>query len=248
MTGLRVRTLTRRGLVALIVTFVFFGLGTDSTVPSVPTSLPDPPDLAHIARLEEIADWLVGSAAEGRRLDGMGGKDLSDLIRESPASFDLFQAHLDRDAQREFLHGLPYGDEIESVASRYRLDGLLLAALVEAESSFSPDAVSPVGAVGLTQVMPSTAQWLGEAGDLTDPDCNLEAGAAYLAKLLDRFDGDIPMALAAYNAGPAAVSRYDGVPPFRETRAYVRKVLRIYARHNREVWQDTTRAELLEFD
>ena len=231
-----------------IVAFVFLGLGTDSGAPSVPTSLPDPPDLDHIAHLEEVADWLVGSAAEGHRLDGMVDKDLSDLIRESPASFNLFRSHLDQDVQREFLHGLPYGDEIETVASRYRLDGLLLAALVEAESSFSPDAVSPVGAVGLTQMMPSTAEWLGEGGDLKDPDCNLEAGAAYLSRLLDRFGGDIPKALAAYNAGPAAVSRYDGVPPFRETRAYVRKVLGIYARHNREVWRDTTQAELLEFD
>lgn len=248
MTGLRIRAVTRRVLVAGIVIFVFFGLGTDATVPSVPTSLPDPPDLGHIAHLEEIADWLVGPAAEGRRLDGMVSKDLTDVIRESPASFDLFQAHLDATAQRNFLHGLPYGDEIEAVASRHSLDGLLLAALVEAESSFSPNAVSPVGAVGLTQMLPSTARWLGEGGDLTDPDRNLEAGAAYLSKLLEQFNGDIPKALAAYNAGPAAVSHYDGVPPFRETRAYVRKVLRIYARHNREVWRDTTQAELLEFD
>jgi soluble lytic murein transglycosylase-like protein len=120
--------------------------------------------------------------------------------------------------------------------------------VVEAESSFLPDAVSPVGAVGLAQVMPSTARWLGKAGDLTDPDRNLEAGAAYLSRLLDRFDGDIPMALAAYNAGPAAVSRYGGVPPYRETRAYVRKVLRIYAGHNREVWQTTAEAELFDLE
>ncbi|MGD2116000.1 MAG: lytic transglycosylase domain-containing protein [Acidobacteriota bacterium] len=226
-----------------VVIFLFLGLDTDPTVPSVPVpdSIPDPPDLEHIARLQEVADWLVGRAAEGRRLEGMARKDLSDVIRESPASFELFRRHLDDGIERDFLHGLPYGGEIDEAAHRHRLDGLLLAALVEAESSFLPDAVSPVGAVGLAQVMPSTARWLGRSGDLTDPDRNLEAGAAYLSRLLDRFDGDIPMALAAYNAGPNAVSRHGGVPPYRETRAYVRKVLRIYADHNREVWRTTAR-------
>jgi hypothetical protein len=244
-------------MVASLVAFLFLGLDTDPTVPSVPvpSSLPEPPDLEHIAHLQEIADWLVGRAADGPRLEGLGGmvrKDLSDVIRESPASFELFRRHLNDEIEQDFLHGLPYGGKIEEAASRHRLDGLLLAALVEAESSFLPDAVSPVGAVGLTQVMPSTARWLGRAGDLEDPDDNLEAGAAYLSRLLTRFDGDIPMALAAYNAGPGAVSRYGGVPPYRETRAYVRKVLRIYADHNREVWQTTARtsaeAELFEMD
>lgn len=247
MTGLRVRKASRRALVAGFVTFIFLGLDTDPTVPSISTSVPEPPDLEHIAHLEEVADWLVGSAAEGHRLDGMVRKDLSDVIRESPASFDLFRSYLDQDLQRELLRDLPYGDEIDDVAARHRVDGLLLAALVEAESSYRPNVVSPVGAIGLTQVMPATARWLGSAGDLTDPDLNLETGAAYLARLLERYEGDIPLALAAYNAGPGAVARHGGVPPYRETRAYVRKVLRIYARHNRDVWRDTTQAELLAF-
>lgn len=245
---IRMRKRAQRSLVASIVLFLFLGLDTDPTVPSVPVSVPEPPDLEHIARLQEVADWLVGPASDGHRLEGMARKDLSDVIRESPGSFELFQAHLDDDLQRDFLRGLPYGDEIEEVAARHRLDGLLLAALVEAESSFLPNAVSPVGAVGLTQVMPSTARWLGRSGDLTDPDDNLEVGAAYLSRLLERYEGDIPKALAAYNAGPGAVSRYGGVPPYRETRAYVRKVLRIYAHHNREVWQTTAEAKLFELD
>jgi hypothetical protein len=250
MAGIRLRNASKQTLVTAVVLVLFLGLDTDPTVPSVPlpSSVPPPPDLEHIARLQEVADWLVGPAADGPRLQGMARKDLSDLIRESPASFELFRRHLDDQIQRDFLHGLPYGGEIEEAAQRHRLDGLLLAAVVEAESSFLADAVSPVGAVGLAQVMPSTARWLGTAGDLTDPDRNLEAGAAYLAQLLDRFGGDIPMALAAYNAGPTAVSRYGGVPPYRETRAYVRKVLRIYAHHNREVWQTTAEAELFDLE
>lgn len=251
MTGLRRSNTTKWSVVAFVVTVLFLGFDTNPTVPAVPVAVPDPPDLEQIARLEEVADWLVGRAAGGHRLDGMVRKDLSDVIRESPASFELFRSHLDEGVQRDFLHGLPYGDEIERVALENRLDALLLAALVEAESSFLPNAVSAVGAVGLTQVMPSTARWLGQQADfttLTDPSLNLEVGAAYLARLLTRFDGDIPMALAAYNAGPGAVSRYGGVPPYRETRAYVSKVLRIYARHNRAVWQTSNESEFLTFD
>lgn len=251
MTGLRASKTAKWSVVAFVVTMLFLGFDANPTVPAVPVAVPAAPDLDQIARLEEVADWLVGRAAGGHRLNGMVRKDLTDVIKESPASFELFRAHLDEGVQQEFLHGLPYGDEIERVAVENRVDALLLAALVEAESSFLPNAVSSVGAVGLTQVMPSTARWLGQQGDLnalTDPSQNLEVGAAYLARLLTRFDGDITMALAAYNAGPGAVARYGGVPPYRETRAYVTKVLRIYARHNRAVWRTSNESRLFTFD
>ncbi|HLE84759.1 MAG TPA: lytic transglycosylase domain-containing protein [Thermoanaerobaculia bacterium] len=231
------RTITRRVLVIGALALVFLWLDTSPTTSSVPTSVPQPPDLEHVQMLEEIAAWMAGPAADERQLDALARKNLSQLIRERPRRFELFRAHLDAGAERAFLHSLPYGDEIEETAARHRLDALLLAALVEAESSFLPDAVSPVGAVGLTQVMPATAAWLGGKGDLTDPGSNLDLGARYLSRLIDRFDGDLELALAAYNAGPTNVLRYRGVPPFRETRNYVRKVLSIYAGHNWEVWE-----------
>lgn len=246
MTGNLGRKATGRIAVVGILAVVFLWLDSAPTTPSVPTSVPEPPDLEEVAMLEELAAWLVGPAAQGRHLDTRVRHNLSELIRERPRRFQLFRAHLDDRAERAFLHELPYGEVIEETADRHRVDALLLAALVEAESSFLPGAVSPVGAVGLTQVMPATAQWLGARGDLTDPDSNLDVGARYLRQLLERFDGDVELALAAYNAGPANVRRYGGVPPFRETRGYVRKVLSIYAGHNWEVWETSTVGEPVE--
>jgi soluble lytic murein transglycosylase-like protein len=91
------------------------------------------------------------------------------------------------------------------------------------ESSLRPDAVSPKGAIGLMQLMPATAEQYG-VEDPFDPDQSLRAGGALIRDLLDQFDGDLTLALAAYNAGPGAVRRYGGVPAYRETRDYVRKV------------------------
>jgi hypothetical protein len=97
------------------------------------------------------------------------------------------------------------------------------AAVAWQESRFNPAAVSPKGALGVMQLMPGTARTLGvDAGDLKG---NIEGGVVYLGQMLQRFGGDLPRALAAYNAGPEAVARYGGVPPFAETQAYVRAVL-----------------------
>ena len=101
----------------------------------------------------------------------------------------------------------------------------LVLAVVSVESSFEPRAVSPKGAQGLMQLMPATAASLGVA-DAFDPETNLEGGSRYLAELIALYGGDLTKALAAYNAGPGAVTRHGGVPPYRETREYVRKVMK----------------------
>jgi soluble lytic murein transglycosylase-like protein len=119
--------------------------------------------------------------------------------------------------------GTPYGAEITAAARRHGLDPALLAGLVKQESGFNPNAVSPAGARGLTQLMPGTAAGLGVA-NASDPAQALEGGAKYLKAQLDRFGGDTARALAAYNAGPGAVLRFGGVPPYAETQAYVRRV------------------------
>ncbi|MEP0773865.1 MAG: lytic transglycosylase domain-containing protein [Acidobacteriota bacterium] len=122
---------------------------------------------------------------------------------------------------------LPLEERVVEVAARYGIDPALLAAVIRVESGFRDDAVSPKGAQGLMQVMPDTAALLGFP-DVTDPHVNLEAGSRYLAALLDQFGGDVELALAAYNAGPGAVRRWGTVPPFRQTRAFVRGVNRAY--------------------
>ena len=110
-----------------------------------------------------------------------------------------------------------------TAAARHGLDPALLAGLVRQESNFNPTAGSPAGARGLTQLMPGTARGLGVT-DVTDPAQALEGGAKYLRQQLDAFGGDVTRALAAYNAGPGAVQRFGGVPPYAETQNYVRKV------------------------
>ncbi len=114
---------------------------------------------------------------------------------------------------------------IDEVARSRGLDPALLQALVEVESSGRPHAVSAAGACGLTQVMPRTALELG-VHDPFDPRENLTAGAVYLQRMLDRFGGSLPLALAAYNAGPGAVDAAQGIPAYGETRAYVDRVTR----------------------
>lgn len=120
-------------------------------------------------------------------------------------------------------------DSIASAARRYNLPKALVRAVIKAESGFQVRAVSPAGAQGLMQLMPATARELG----VTDPfdiDQNIDGGAKYLRAMLNRFGGDVKLALSAYNAGPGTVARYDGNVPYAETRNYVDRVLRFARR------------------
>ncbi len=116
-----------------------------------------------------------------------------------------------------------YARWIEAAARRYRLDPALVAAVALVESSFEAEARSPRGALGIMQLMPGTARELA-LRDPLDPRENIEGGARWLRRLLDRFGGDLELALAAYNAGEGAVLEHGGVPPFPETRSYLEKV------------------------
>jgi soluble lytic murein transglycosylase-like protein len=119
---------------------------------------------------------------------------------------------------------VPYAAQIEAAAGRNGVDPALLAGLIKAESGFDPNAGSPAGAQGLTQLMPETASGLGVTNPF-DPEQAIEGGARLLHENLEKFDGNAELALAAYNAGPGAVEQYGGIPPYPETQAYVKKVL-----------------------
>ncbi len=116
---------------------------------------------------------------------------------------------------------------VKETAGRHRVDPALVRAVIQAESGGSPMAVSRKGALGLMQLVPGTAQKMG-VNDAFDPEQNVDGGVRYLRMLLERYNGDLDKALAAYNAGPGAVDRAGGVPNFPETRAYVQKVTDSY--------------------
>jgi len=128
------------------------------------------------------------------------------------------------------LHPDKFAGEIEHAARQYRVDPALVRAVIHAESGFNPRARSHKGAQGLMQLMPATARELGVRNAML-PDENIRGGARYLAALLARFRHDITLAAAAYNAGPEAVQRYAGVPPYAETRVYVQRVRILHQRY-----------------
>jgi soluble lytic murein transglycosylase-like protein len=127
-------------------------------------------------------------------------------------------------------------DMIRRYASHYKLEEALVRAVIKVESDYNPSAVSRAGAVGMMQLIPKTAKFL-KVSDPLDPDQNIRGGSHYLRMMLDQFEGDLDLALAAYNAGPTAVRRHGGVPPYKETIRYLTKVKYYldYYRTSREV-------------
>lgn len=124
----------------------------------------------------------------------------------------------------------PYSELIYDAARRHQLNPALVAAVIRAESAHDPQAVSHKGAQGLMQLMPATAQRFGlDGAAVFEPAGNIEAGTHYLRWLADRFEDRLPWVLAGYNAGEGTVARYSGVPPYRETREYIRRIYRFLA-------------------
>jgi soluble lytic murein transglycosylase-like protein len=128
------------------------------------------------------------------------------------------------DADNSNIAGLPFADIIAATASKYGVSAALVAAVIKAESDFNPLAQSGAGAKGLMQLMDGTAQSHGVTNSF-DPAQNIDGGVKFLSELLQRYNGDVSLALAGYNAGPGAVDQYNGIPPYAETQTYVSRVL-----------------------
>jgi soluble lytic murein transglycosylase-like protein len=168
---------------------------------------------------------LVVTVSAGYFLSGLSGsRTPQPAIQEARVEAveeDNNPAVAEADTEAE----LTIDEHIKEVAARHGVRADLVAAVIEAESDGNPRAVSRRGARGLMQLMPKTAKRLGVA-DPFDPKENIEAGVKHLRAMMDRFDNNIPLALAAYNAGEVAVIKYRGVPPYRETRAYVKRIMK----------------------
>lgn len=155
--------------------------------------------------------------------------DQIDVYALSPHAKKLSLPHMisksviDKVAKGEITLPADWEAIIQTASKRHSLDPAIIAAVIKVESGFSQKALSPKGAQGPMQVMPETGLELGTT-DLFDPNINVDAGSRYLRQQLDRF-GSLELALAAYNAGPGAVIKYGGIPPYRETQSFVKKVL-----------------------
>jgi soluble lytic murein transglycosylase-like protein len=170
-------------------------------------------------RWADTASWLSAAQKDGNKRDVFYEemKRINDSIR---AEF--------------FASEIPFGRLIHEKSEKYGVDPALVAAVIEQESHFRPRARSHVGATGLMQLMPRTGRWMG-ARNLYDPEQNIDAGVKYIKYLDGRFKGDLTKTLAAYNAGEGNVEKYRGVPPFRETRQYVQKVMQNYDKRTRQL-------------
>jgi soluble lytic murein transglycosylase-like protein len=152
--------------------------------------------------------------------------DLPEAPKKQPASIMADASRPDHNSQgKQFAS--PFDPLILQAAKLHQVDPALIKAVIMAESGYNPKALSKKGAQGLMQLMPRTAQWLGVI-DSFNPEHNINGGAKYLKQLLRRFDGDVELALAAYNAGSRHVRRYNGVPPFKATKFYISKVFKYY--------------------
>jgi soluble lytic murein transglycosylase-like protein len=138
------------------------------------------------------------------------------------------EVHVSIDSLAAIPAYLAYDDIIDEAAQAHGVDPDLIHAVIQTESEFNPLAVSPAGAQGLMQLMPALQEELGVMNPF-NPRENIMAGTEYLKRLLTRHKGDVALTLASYNAGPGNVSKYKGVPPFKETRAYVKKIKNILA-------------------
>lgn len=228
----KVEVVKRQGDESTVVATLADGF-TGNSVFKLSRVLPD----RYVSRQLSLFDesmWVpeLGTLAQIEKAPDVFHKEMSRINASIRREF--FETPAEAIRRDYFVKSMPYGDLIHRKAEKYNVDPALVAAVIEQESRFKSRARSHVGAKGLMQLMPRTGRWMG-ARDLYDPEQNVDAGVKYIKYLHKRFDGNLKKTLAAYNAGEGNVKRYGGIPPFRETQTYVKKVLSNYDRRSRQL-------------
>ncbi len=187
---------------------------------------------ARVRELQQMIEKTRGVSTSATPASGAGASS-SGSPTAFAAALQAASAQSPQGASSLSSASSPYDALIEQAAQRNGVDPAILHGLIQQESGFDPNSQSSAGASGLTQLMPGTASSLGVANPL-NPAESIEGGARYLSQMMAKFGGNTSEALAAYNAGPGAVSQYGGVPPYAETQSYVTKVLGYAESYRRE--------------